>query len=470
MKAPVFFLVVAVVSIFWGTTISAQAICQDNIIYFPNNHPVTYAQHVYKNARQINELVFPVINENLSLRVYYPSDLQAGEQRPLIALVHGGGFVGGSYSDFFQTAEQLASLGYVAASIQYRLCKRNDCLVALNVGIPCNVSWGNSMIPAAYVAAVDVADAIRWLKDNHEDFHIDPENIIVGGYSAGAITALNVAFSSKEEFNQICAGCGSGSTYLSETLTSPEGIKGVISLAGAMFKLDWIEETENDIAVIMVHGTSDGAVSYQQAPVYPCCGTYSSIIYGSCKITDHLHTLGNDYYLITAKGYGHDLTPNSLFTNAIEQITGAVAKVVNCQQTFQKHAIIENPNPVLACPPPITNIPEDELCGYTATDLLEISYEIPVSTSAPEQMIHILAGPNPADQFIRFYQKAGTEFPNAIHTFSVYNVQGIRVYHQSGALHFPLQISTHDWLSGVYYAVFSHSEENLPVRVRFVKF
>jgi len=451
------------------STLTAQAVCESDIVYFPESHEVAYEQIVYKNARQINELVFPVINENLALRVYYPTDLQPGEKRPLIALIHGGGFIGGNFADFFETAEQLASLGYIAATIQYRLCKRNDCLLALNVGIPCNVSWGNSMVPSAYVAAVDVADGIRWLQDNSEDFFIDPDNIVVGGYSAGAITALNVAFSSKEEFNQICTGCGNGSTYLSETLTPPNGIKGVISLAGAMFNINWIDEDESDIAVIMVHGTSDGAVSYHEAPVYPCCGTYSSIIAGSCKITQHLHAQGNSYYLMTAKGYGHDLTVNSLFGTALEQLTGAVAKVVNCNLPFQKHAIIQNPNPVLACPPPITNIPESEICDYTPSGLLQIEYSSPVNTGYPLQSgLYLQLYPNPTGDLLQVVIDDAIS-STGHYQLCIYDAFG-RLVHTEAIRHLPrVSVDVTGLTSGVYVLIIENYGNERRAAHRFVK-
>ncbi|MBK7338818.1 MAG: alpha/beta hydrolase fold domain-containing protein [Saprospirales bacterium] len=54
--------------------------------------------------------------------------------------------------------------------------------------LPCNVSWGNSLVPSAYIAATDVADAIRWLQDHASDYYIDPDQVVVSGHSAGAWT------------------------------------------------------------------------------------------------------------------------------------------------------------------------------------------------------------------------------------------------------------------------------------------
>ncbi|MBK7338817.1 MAG: hypothetical protein IPJ00_22970 [Saprospirales bacterium] len=97
-------------------------------VYYPESHEVEYDQLVYKTAVSIDELSFP-INENLALRVYYPVDLDPGEKRPLVVLVHGADLLEEPLP-VFNNAEALAKLGFVAASVQYRLCKRVNCLVA----------------------------------------------------------------------------------------------------------------------------------------------------------------------------------------------------------------------------------------------------------------------------------------------------------------------------------------------------
>jgi predicted esterase len=255
-------------------SLDAQAIVEGDDVYYPFAHPVEYDQVVYKTANQIDEINFG-ITENLALRVYYPSDLDAGEKRPLVVLIHGGGFISGTFAGFFEEAELLAQLGYIAVSVQYRLCKRNDCVIAAALTYPCNVAWGTSLVPSSYAAAVDVQDAIEWLELHADQYHIDTSKIAVGGHSAGAITALNVAFMDQEEVNEICAGCGTWPDYLEGELEPNTGIKAVFSMSGAIYDTLWIDENENQIDLMAIHGTHDGIVAYEAEPVYPCCNTYS---------------------------------------------------------------------------------------------------------------------------------------------------------------------------------------------------
>ncbi len=188
MKSNLLKLILCFLFPFLVNEADSQAIVDGNDVYYPFSHTVDYDQKVYKTAVQIDELDF-VVTENLALRVYYPTDIEPEDKRPLVVLVHGGGFIGGTFASFFDEAETLAQLGYVAVSVQYRLCKRADCVVAAAFSYPCNVSWANSLVPSSYVAAVDVQDAIEWLVLHAADYNIDVDRIAVGGHSAGGITA-----------------------------------------------------------------------------------------------------------------------------------------------------------------------------------------------------------------------------------------------------------------------------------------
>lgn len=97
---------------------------------------------------------------DLLLDIVAPEDT-SGEARPAILFVHGGGWIGG---DKATTANDwLAEAGFVTASVQYRLTD-----------------------VAPFPAQIhDVKAAIRWLRDNADDWNIDPEKIGVWGSSAG---------------------------------------------------------------------------------------------------------------------------------------------------------------------------------------------------------------------------------------------------------------------------------------------
>lgn len=92
-----------------------------------------------------------------------------GAAKPLILYIHGGGWMGGTsrnaaaYTDFPRVLADLASRGYVVASVNYRLA-------------------GEARFPAA---ADDVDAAIRWLKAHAADYGIDKSRVGVWGGSAG---------------------------------------------------------------------------------------------------------------------------------------------------------------------------------------------------------------------------------------------------------------------------------------------
>lgn len=94
---------------------------------------------------------------------------ESGPARPLVIYVHGGGWMGGTsrnaaaFVNFPAVLADLASRGYVVASLNYRL-------------------GGEARFPAA---TQDVDAAIRWLKSRASDFGIDKSRVAIWGGSAG---------------------------------------------------------------------------------------------------------------------------------------------------------------------------------------------------------------------------------------------------------------------------------------------
>jgi acetyl esterase/lipase len=141
---------------------------------------------------------------NLTLDIYRPTMFATPvpTSTPAIVLVHGGGFVSGDKADLAALAQAYASLGYVVASINYRMY--ND--------LPPNSSPGPAdgftPPPSGYQAfddlqlggnainaAVDDASlAMTWLRDHAADYGVNPDRIGIGGASAGAITSLLVGY------------------------------------------------------------------------------------------------------------------------------------------------------------------------------------------------------------------------------------------------------------------------------------
>jgi acetyl esterase/lipase len=89
---------------------------------------------------------------------------------PLIAHIHGGGFAIGDKRDIhLLPLLQGLDRGYAVASVNYRLS-------------------GEEIFPAALQ---DVKAAIRWLRANSEQYHLDGERIVAwGGSSGGNLSAM----------------------------------------------------------------------------------------------------------------------------------------------------------------------------------------------------------------------------------------------------------------------------------------
>jgi acetyl esterase/lipase len=108
----------------------------------------------------------------LILDVYLPPDRT--EAKPLIVYVHGGGWRGGhtrqsgAFADFPGVLAELASRGYVVASVEYRLA-------------------AEARFPAALD---DVRTAIRFLKANSRQYGIDTTRAGIFGGSAGGQLAV----------------------------------------------------------------------------------------------------------------------------------------------------------------------------------------------------------------------------------------------------------------------------------------
>lgn len=192
----------------------------------------------------------------LFMDVYQPEN-DTEINRPLIVLAHGGSFTSGDKSDLSEIASFLAKAGYVVASINYRL---------LDV-TPTQLAFKQVVINAV----VDMKAAVRFFnKDVNTDntYKIDGNNIFIGGYSAGAITALQYAYvNSNSELITI-----GGSTFVdyvnskggleggSGNETYSSSVKGVINISGALFNKNFINSDEPSL--YSIHGTDDLVVPF----------------------------------------------------------------------------------------------------------------------------------------------------------------------------------------------------------------
>ncbi len=111
-------------------------------------------------------------------------------KRPLILLIHGGGFSSGNPSLMDSVATEFARRGYLTASIQYRLGFNGPTLTC-----PMDTT---ELIRAWYRASQDAKSAVRWFKQRSESFRIDTNLIFAGGWSAGGYTLTGLAWMNDE--------------------------------------------------------------------------------------------------------------------------------------------------------------------------------------------------------------------------------------------------------------------------------
>ena len=103
--------------------------------------------------------------------------------RPAILFAHGGGFGFGDKTQGVSPAlaREFAQLGYVTASINYRLLAPGGCTGS---------SSGDSSCSTAALEGIhDGQAAVRWLRANAETYGVDPDRIGIAGESAGGVIA-----------------------------------------------------------------------------------------------------------------------------------------------------------------------------------------------------------------------------------------------------------------------------------------
>lgn len=245
-----------------------------------------------------NALVGPT--SDLYLDVYQP----AGDNtpnRPLLLLAHGGAFVQGTKNQLKEMATVYAKKGYVVVSMQYRLI--ND----LSILDKDSVAYAEGVV----LTLADMRAAIRYMRNDavngDNTYNIDPNMIIIGGVSAGAVMSMNVGFLDRDDRNyptylQDLQAENGGFEGDTNDLTVSSEVQGIISYSGSVFRDSWIDS--NDPPIFMVHDEFDPVVPcpYEDTNVVP----FPLLAYGSCAIESKLNEAGimNEFLLIAGSD-GH---------------------------------------------------------------------------------------------------------------------------------------------------------------------
>nr|WP_294782913.1 alpha/beta hydrolase [uncultured Flavobacterium sp.] len=146
------------------------------------------------------------------------------KKNPAVIMIHGGGWRSGNKNQMQFLGKEIASKGYSAFALEYRL--------SLEAKYP--------------TAVIDVKNAIKFIKDNASKFNIDPNKIAVLGCSSGGQMATLI-------------GTTNGSKMFEDVFfksKSSSKVNAIIDVDGVLaFKHP--ESSEGDMAAFWLGGKSD---------------------------------------------------------------------------------------------------------------------------------------------------------------------------------------------------------------------
>ncbi|MTV48971.1 alpha/beta hydrolase fold domain-containing protein [Heliobacillus mobilis] len=127
------------------------------------------------NLQKIENHTAIVDGREIPMRIYTP---KGSAPHPVLVFFHGGGFVVGNLDSHDAFCREMAQITPCAVvSVDYRLAPEHKFPAALE----------------------DAYDAVTWVHDHAEEFHLDKERIAVGGDNAGGNLATVVAIQAKEK-------------------------------------------------------------------------------------------------------------------------------------------------------------------------------------------------------------------------------------------------------------------------------
>lgn len=240
-------------------------------------------------------------NTPLLMDIYEPAG-DAASDRPLVIMCHGGYFLSGdkAAADMLPLCEDLAKMGYVVASINYR--------VGIPFGASLEVPYGQAVVRAVQ----DLRAAIRWFRKNAAEsgntYRINPNQVYTGGASAGGFMALHIAYMDESEIpswlDMSIAGLEGGLEGNSGNPGYSSEVQGIIPISGALGDSDWIDPTDTTPACVF-HGDADQTVTIDSATFVLFGLINVTTIEGSNYCVDQMNQVGIEHCYHITPGGGH---------------------------------------------------------------------------------------------------------------------------------------------------------------------
>lgn len=265
--------------------------------YSQAEKPVRYRDAIFTEITTEKDLTYQqqvtgVRNKYYRFDLYQPTvDTARSQKRPLLIWMHGGGFKFGSKNtrEVQLWCNSFAQHGFVCAAINYRHSKKNTLFKF------------KPLVSATANAVEDVRNAIVFFKQHAKEYRIDTNRIILAGNSAGAIVALQAAYSTPAELTALAED----STINKPTVYTGK-IAAVVNFWGALFNTEWLKNAS--VPIVSVHGRNDRVVP---------ADTKGTSFFGSIAIHKEADKLHIPNRVKIYEGYAHELTKhfNPFFTN-----------------------------------------------------------------------------------------------------------------------------------------------------------
>jgi hypothetical protein len=227
-----------------------------------------YQTEIFSSVTKTTVNYSDVYTDNAHKMDIYTPDGDIEINRPLILFMHGGSFYGGDKADIDcqEFCKTFAKKGYVTASVNYRLVSLTNIVSFL--------SNHNEQYEEVLKATVDIKAAIRYFRKDFatgDTYGIDPNTIFVGGVSAGGVTAIHLAYiddisdlpTTPLDIQAVANSLG-GLEGDAGNLGYSSEVNGVISFAGGINTLSWIDA--NDEPIVSCQGDADQTVNYNCGP------------------------------------------------------------------------------------------------------------------------------------------------------------------------------------------------------------
>ncbi len=209
-------------------------------------------------------LIYKTVDDvQLHLDIFKPAHWQASDSRPAIVFYFGGGWRGGTPTQFAPQAKYLASRGMLAVCVEYRVQSRHQVKVAECVS--------------------DAKSAMRWVRSHADELGVDPDRIVSSGGSAGGHLAAAVGLLTEFDDPQddLSVSCRPSAMVLfnpavdltrkgSEADPNDARFKSrLIQLDGKILELSPLEHVKPGLPPCLIfHGMQDTTVPYAQVEAF----------------------------------------------------------------------------------------------------------------------------------------------------------------------------------------------------------